>query len=68
MTPYADSGHSAALESSQLENEPSYQSNVQSTGVRTVPDVAYVGDPNTGLAVYERRYAEAAARARERLR
>lgn len=38
---------------SQVENEPSYQSNVQSTGVRTTPDVAYDADPNTGFAVYD---------------
>ncbi|HEY2587528.1 MAG TPA: S53 family peptidase [Tepidisphaeraceae bacterium] len=38
---------------SQVEPEPSYQSNVQSTGVRTTPDVAYDADPNTGFAVYD---------------
>jgi hypothetical protein len=38
---------------SQVESEPSYQSNVQNTGVRTTPDVAYDGDPNTGFAVYD---------------
>jgi subtilase family serine protease len=38
---------------SQVESEPSYQLNVQSTGVRSTPDVSYDGDPNTGFAVYD---------------
>lgn len=38
---------------SQVENEPAYQASVQSTGVRTTPDVSYDGDPNTGFAVYD---------------
>jgi subtilase family serine protease len=38
---------------SQVEVEPSYQATVQNTGVRTVPDVAYDADPNTGFAVYD---------------
>ena len=38
---------------SQVENEPTYQDVAQDSGVRTTPDVAYVGDPNTGLAVYD---------------
>jgi len=38
---------------SQVEVEPSYQQSVQNTGVRTVPDVAYNADPNTGFAVYD---------------
>ena len=38
---------------SQLENEPSYQSTVQDTGVRTSPDVSYDANPNTGFAVYD---------------
>ena len=38
---------------SQVEYEPSYQSNVQNSGVRTTPDVAYNADPNTGFAVYD---------------
>lgn len=38
---------------SQVEAEPSYQQNVQNTGVRTTPDVSYDGDPNTGFAVYD---------------
>ena len=38
---------------SQVENEPAYQDAAQSTGVRSVPDVAYDGDPNTGFAIYD---------------
>jgi subtilase family serine protease len=38
---------------SEVEVEPSYQDSVQSTGVRTTPDVAYDADPNTGFAVYD---------------
>src|SRR5262249_2364844 len=37
---------------SNFESEPSYQSGVQSSGVRTFPDVAAVGDPLTGVWVY----------------
>jgi hypothetical protein len=37
---------------SSYETEPSYQSSFQSTGRKTVADVAFVGDPNTGVAVY----------------
>ncbi len=36
----------------QFENEPSFQRHVQSTGFRAAPDVAYDGDPDTGVAVY----------------
>ena len=32
--------------------EPSYQAGVQSTGRRSSPDVAFDGDPNTGVIVY----------------
>jgi hypothetical protein len=39
--------------SSPFEPEPSYQGTVQSSGHRTTPDVAFLGDPNTGVAVYE---------------
>jgi hypothetical protein len=39
--------------SSPFEPEPSYQGTVQSSGRRTTPDVAFLGDPNTGVAVYE---------------
>ncbi len=35
------------------ESEPLYQYRVQNTGLRSNPDVAYVGDPNTGMAVYD---------------
>jgi hypothetical protein len=38
---------------SQLEGEPSYQESVQQTGQRSTPDVAFDGDPNTGVEVYE---------------
>ncbi len=38
---------------SQYEPEPAYQDNVQDTGLRTVPDVAADGDPNTALAVFD---------------
>ena len=38
---------------SQVESEPAYQNRVQSTGLRSVADVAYDGDPNTGVAVYD---------------
>lgn len=37
---------------SKYENQPAYQANVQSTGKRTVPDVSFLGDPNTGVDVY----------------
>ena len=33
--------------------EPSYQRAIQATGKRSNPDVAFLGDPNTGVAVYE---------------
>jgi subtilase family serine protease len=36
---------------SQYEREPSYQAGVQSSGVRTIPDVAYDADPQNGFAV-----------------
>jgi len=38
---------------SAIEVEPSYQANVQNTGARSTPDVAFDGDPNTGFAVYD---------------
>ncbi len=38
---------------SQFEAEPAYQKAVQSTGFRTIPDVAWDADPNTGVAVYD---------------
>jgi hypothetical protein len=37
---------------SQFEAEPAYQQAVQSTGQRSVPDVAFDGDPNTGTQIY----------------
>jgi subtilase family serine protease len=37
---------------SQYEPEPSYQQSVQQTGMRSAPDVAFDGDPNTGVEVY----------------
>ena len=37
---------------SKYEPEPSYQSGVQTTGKRSVPDVSYDGDPNTGVPAY----------------
>ena len=38
---------------SRFVKEPSYQSGVQSTGKRTVPDVSYDANPNTGVPVYD---------------
>ncbi len=38
---------------SQYEAEPSYQSSVQTTGLRSTPDVAFDADPNTGVQEYE---------------
>jgi hypothetical protein len=35
------------------EPTPSYQAGVQQTGFRTIPDVAFDADPNTGVAVYD---------------
>jgi subtilase family serine protease len=37
---------------SMYKTKPSYQNAVQSTGFRQIPDVAFDGDPNTGVAVY----------------
>jgi hypothetical protein len=37
---------------SQYEPEPSYQQSVQQTGMRSTPDVAFDGDPNTGVEVF----------------
>jgi subtilase family serine protease len=37
---------------SQFELEPSYQEGIQQTGTRATPDVAFDGDPNTGVEVY----------------
>ncbi len=38
---------------SQVESEPSYQDSVQSTGQRTIPDVSFDADPNTGVPIYD---------------
>jgi hypothetical protein len=38
---------------SRYETEPGYQLKVQSSGRRNAPDVAYDGDPASGLAVYD---------------
>jgi len=35
------------------QTEPGYQRSVQGTGRRSTPDVAFDGDPNTGVSVYE---------------
>jgi len=37
---------------SQYEAEPSYQASVQTTGMRSAPDVAFDADPNTGVEEY----------------
>jgi hypothetical protein len=36
-----------------FEAQPTFQKGVQTTGFRTVPDVAFDADPNTGVAVYD---------------
>jgi len=38
---------------SRFEPEPSFQAGVQSTGSRTVPDISYDANPNTGVPVYD---------------
>jgi hypothetical protein len=43
-----DSGGGYSL----YEAEPAYQMSLQSTGQRSTPDVAFDGDPNTGVQVY----------------
>jgi subtilase family serine protease len=48
-TPWFDS--SGGL--SRYEVEPGYQRSVQGTGKRSSPDVAFDGDPNTGVRVYQ---------------
>lgn len=37
---------------SRYESEPSYQRGVQSTGVRSAPDVAFDADPYSGVSIY----------------
>ena len=50
----AESGWSGTSSGySQVEAEPTYQDAVQSTGSRSVADVSYDGDPDTGFAVYD---------------
>lgn len=36
-----------------FQTQPSYQLGVQATGFRTQPDVSFLGDPSTGVAVYD---------------
>ena len=48
-TAWSDSGGGT----SEFEAEPAYQDSVQSTGKRTVPDVSFDADPNTGVAIYD---------------
>jgi len=38
---------------SAYETEPVYQAGVQNTGARTIPDVSFDADPNTGVTVYD---------------
>ena len=38
---------------SQYETQPAFQDAVQSTGQRTIPDVAFDADPNSGVAIYD---------------
>jgi len=38
---------------SAFETEPAYQDGVQSTGRRTIPDVSFDANPNTGVSVYD---------------
>ena len=35
------------------ETEPAYQKAVQATGMRTVPDVAFDANPQSGVSVYD---------------
>ena len=48
-TAWSGSGGGTSL----YEPEPGYQQAVQQTGFRTIPDVAFVADPSTGVAVYD---------------
>jgi subtilase family serine protease len=47
-TPWFESGGGY----SPYEHEPAYQQSVQQTGMRSTPDVAFDGDPSTGVEVY----------------
>jgi len=49
----SEAGWSGSGGISQVEPEPDYQRSVQNTGARTIPDVAYNADPNTGVWVYD---------------
>ena len=53
---------------SQFESEPAYQQSVQTTGQRSVPDVAFDADPNTGARSTSPRRAAADAGTRARPR
>lgn len=46
---WADGGGGVSVS----ENEPAYQQGVQTTGLRTGPDLAYDADPDTGVPVYD---------------
>lgn len=48
-TPWVDSSGGF----SPYQREPGYQRSVQGTGKRSTPDVAFDGDPNTGVRVYQ---------------
>jgi hypothetical protein len=48
-TPWSGSGGGA----SGFEPQPTYQAAFQTTGRRTTPDVSFVADPATGVAVYD---------------
>ena len=49
----AESGWFGGGGQSQYETEPGYQSAVQQSGMRQVPDVAFDADPYSGVAVYD---------------
>ena len=48
-TAWSGSGGGTSL----YETQPAYQQGVQQTGNRTIPDVSFVADPNTGVAIYD---------------
>ncbi len=48
-TAWSDSGGGTSTS----EAEPAYQDGVQGTGMRTIPDVAFDADPNTGVSIYD---------------
>jgi hypothetical protein len=47
--PWSGSGDGASI----YESEPGFQAAVQNSGSREIGDVAFVGDPNTGVALYD---------------